>query len=146
MERTVMMRRTETGLVPASRDAREALAKIAPGKQVLVKVHSARNPAHHRLLWALLTKTVEAGAPFPTPDALLVALKLALGYADVVRLPTGATVPVPRSISFVSMSQEDFRGFFDAAVDLICQRVLPGCDRAALVTEVQAMIQPRSAA
>lgn len=140
MERTALFRRTEAGLVPASRDAREALAKIAVGKLVHVKMHTSRNPAHHRLLWALLTKVVEAGAPFETPEALLVALKLAMGYADAVRLPSGAIAPVPRSISFVSMSQEDFSTWFDRAVDLICAHILPGCERKALVAEVHEMI------
>lgn len=139
MECTVIMRRTEAGLEPVDRDAAAILGKVKMGDRVLVKVHRPRSIQQHRMLFALLTKVAEA-TEFETPDALLTALKVALGRYDLLRLPSGKVVPVPQSISFAAMKQDEFQRFLDDCVRVICRDLLPGIASADLVEEIMQMI------
>ncbi|HEV2674102.1 MAG TPA: DUF1367 family protein [Aliidongia sp.] len=146
METTLVMKRTEAGLIPVDGHASDLLAKVKIGDRVLVKLHRPRSVDQHRLFFALLTK-VAGATEFETPEKLLVALKIALGFYDIMRMPNGSTVPVPNSISFASMPQDDFRRFFDQAVGLICQHLLSGMTADDLVAEVHQMLdQPRRVA
>jgi hypothetical protein len=47
---------------------------------------------------------------------------------------------VAKSISFNSMSQDQFRKFFDDSMDCIVTEVLPGVHRDDLIREVEGMI------
>ena len=145
MEATILMRRTEAGLVAADTEAAKALAKVKTGDRVLVKVHRPRSIDQHRLFWGLLTHVAEA-TNFETPERLLTALKIALGRYDLLGMPNGKVVPVPHSISFASMGQDDFQRFFDDSVRLICERVLPHMTSEQLIAEVQEAIGARTAA
>lgn len=139
MEANLVMKRTKAGLEPANPDSADMLEKIKVGERVLVKVHRPRSIDQHRLFWSLLTKVAEA-SEFETPERLLVALKLALGRYDLMKLPSGKVVPAPHSISFGSMPQEQFRRFFDDAVRLICEHILPGSNFEELAADVHAML------
>jgi len=119
----LVMRRTETGLEPVGNA--DALAKIKIGAQVLVKISNPRSIKQHRLFFGLLTYVANA-TEFETPEAFLIALKVAMGRYDLVKLPNGKVVPHAQSISFASMDGEKFRVFFDDALNLICRDVLPG--------------------
>lgn len=136
MEARIIMRRTEAGLIPVDQDAVDALAKVAVGDQVFVKVHRPRSIAQHRAFWAMLTRVAEA-TDFETPERLLAALKLAMGRFDLLKLPNGRVVPVPQSISFAAMPQDDFQRFMDAAVRMIVRDVLPGTDPVTLIEGAQ---------
>ncbi|MCK7474054.1 MAG: DUF1367 family protein [Rhodopseudomonas palustris] len=46
-------------LVPADIHADEMLGEIADGREVMVTIRRARNPQHHRFLFAMLRKVVE---------------------------------------------------------------------------------------
>ncbi len=118
----IVMRRTATGLEPIDVDA---LAKIKIGTEVMVKVVNPRSIKQHRLFFALLTYVADA-TEFDSAETLLVAIKLALGRYDLVKLPNGKVVPHAQSISFASMKGDEFRIFFDQAMNLICRDVLPG--------------------
>lgn len=119
------MQRTATGLSAADPSTDAALAQIDLGAFVVVKITRPRSLAQHRLFFAVLTHVAEA-TDFDTPEQLLVALKIALGRYDLMKLPNGKVVPVPQSISFASMPHDAFCRFFDDAVRLICRDVLPG--------------------
>jgi len=126
-------------LIPADDTAATLIGKVATGEIAAVRVMRGRSLPQHRLFWALLTHVAEA-SKFETAERLLVALKIRLGRYDLCAMPSGKVVPVPDSISFEAMTQDDFQQFFDEALGRICDEVIPGTDAAALIAEVQAMI------
>lgn len=110
-------------LLPSDDNARGIMERLKVGDRVLVKVHRARNPAHHALAFAVLQRIAEAkGVPVET---VLTWLKVGLGRVDFVQLPNGKTVACPQSISFAAMPQDEFQRFWNEAWPLITDHILP---------------------
>ena len=126
-------------LMPSDDLSADAIAHIPLGQDVAVSIKRGRSLSQHRLFWAILSHVAEA-TQWETAERLLVALKVRLGRYDLMKLPNGKVVPVPHSISFAAMPQDDFQRFFDDALRLICEEVIPGTDSAYLVAEVASLI------
>ena len=132
--------------VPADKTAEDMLGKIAVNDLFLMKSHRARNPQHHRKFFALLSK-VHENLPdevrhrYPSTDALLIGLKVALGYVETLILPDGRAVLTPKSIAFESMDQTSFEIFWDRCLKVISEQLLPGIDDAKLEAEIAAEIR-----
>jgi Protein of unknown function (DUF1367) len=109
-------------LIPTGVYEREML-KGLDGKKVLVHVHQARYPEHHRKFFALLRK-LEKHTGF-TVNEWLVFLKKRRGYVDVLSMPDGSFMEEPRSISFESMGQKEFQVFYDNVIETIKEQVFP---------------------
>lgn len=116
-------------------DGREIVA-AAKGKRVMLNVHVARNIRHHRLLFYLISKLMDSGAWDGTKDGLLDYIKIATHHVSTLVGPDGRTYFVPQSIAFESLDQAAFRRFFDRAVYVVCERLLPGYDWEALRDEI----------
>ena len=130
-------------LWPSDPIAEEMIEKLKDGKEVLVTIRRARNPQHHRLLWAMLRKVVDNSDQWASEAVLLDELKLATGLAEVrVNLLTGKPYAVPGSISFAAMDQTKFSAWFDQAVHLLATRVLK-CAPQEFLDEITAMAGPR---
>ena len=121
-------------LAPADPASAEAFAKVPADEDVPVKLARGRSLPQHRTFWAVLSYVAEA-SEWETPERLLVAIKIRLGRYDLMRLPNGKTVPVPQSISFSAMPQDEFQRFFDEAMRVICDEVLPGHNPDDLIVE-----------
>ena len=116
------------------------------GDLVMVETKKARNPKHHRKMWALITKVHETLPDeithvYPTPEKLMIGIKLALGYCETMILPDDTVVTIPKSIAFANMDQESFDKLYQQAMRLISQRLLPGIDNAELEAEIAAEIR-----
>jgi LPS O-antigen subunit length determinant protein (WzzB/FepE family) len=123
-------------LIPQDQSGTDLLAKIPLGEDVVVKVMRDRSLPQHRLFWSVLRYVAEA-SEWETAEKLLVALKLRLGRYDLMKLPSGKVVPVPDSIAFSAMTQDDFQQFMDKSIALICSDVLPGVDSERLIAEAE---------
>lgn len=136
----VMVRRTVSGLAPADEQAENELRRLPLGKLVQIELKAARNPRQHRLCFMLLKVMVEHGE-FPSTDAALVALKLATGLVDYVKIDRdGTTAIVPKSISYASMPQNEFDAWFDSAIQVIVTKWLPGMTEETLRKELEDML------
>ena len=134
------------GLFPADVEAATGFARMKDGLSYLVNVHRPRNIQHHRKLFALLNLVQDSTEKWATVETLLEDLKLATGLFETrVSALTGMPYPVPKSISFASMSQDEFEQWFDRAVDLISKQVLD-MDRAELLGEIEDILAGRRAA
>jgi hypothetical protein len=128
-----MLVKTHAGLRGATPDDQKAWAKfrrrletMATGKWLRFEWSSPRNGKHHRKMFALLQLVAENSEVYDTPKKALVAVKLAAGFFDPVVDPrTGEIVPVPQSISYDAMGQEDFEQFYGAALDGVLRVILP---------------------
>ena len=127
-------------LWPASDDAAEALRGIKNGSIIKTKVTQPRNTRHHRLFFLLLKKVVENSDEYETTEALLIALKIALGHVNTIIGHDGQVYHVPKSIAFHKMDQIEFNQFYDRCVAVICKYFLPGVSDQELRKEVQSMI------
>lgn len=128
-----MLVKTQTGLRGATDKDHQAwvrfrrrLETMKPGRWLRFEWKSPRNGAHHRKFFALLQLVAENSETYDTPEKALVAVKLAAGFFDPFIDPrTGEIVPVPHSISYESMEQEDFERFYAAALDGVLRVILP---------------------
>jgi len=110
-------------LIPHSEQAREIAGKLNVGDRVLVHVHKARWPEHHDLAWWVFRKVGNSiGEP---AEKVLLWLKVATGRVDFERLPNGKLIPLPHSISFESMSQDEFQRFWDDCWPILTEQIVP---------------------
>lgn len=129
--------RTPSGLrgsTPADHDAwtkfKRRLETMKPGTWLRFEWSSPRNGAHHRKFMALLQLVAENSETYNTVEKALIAVKLIAGHFEpAVHPQTGELIQVPKSISYESMSQEDFDVWYDRAIDAVIQYILPTFDR-----------------
>jgi hypothetical protein len=129
------------GLVPADFMAEELFQAIPIGKEVLVTIRRARNPKHHRKLFALLRVVTENTDRWANEAVLLEDLKLATGlFSTRVSGFTGMPYPVPASISFAAMDQTAFAAWYERALVKLAEVL--GCSPAELDEQVRERTQP----
>lgn len=132
----------QNAILPQDDRAREIMRALTIGDKVLVKVHRARNPEHHRLAWAVFSRIGDAiGEP---AEKVLLWLKVATGRVDFERLPNSKVIPLPRSIKFESMSQDDFQSFWNDCWPIITEQILPDLPEAEF-NELRAIIAGKAA-
>jgi hypothetical protein len=122
----LLVRKSVGCLVPADPLGMDTLATVADGAELTVRATYPRNPGHHRKFFALLNEVFHNQNHFATLESMLDAIKVALGYCEQFTGMRGETITVPKSISFASMGQDAFQSFYDRAVNLIIEKVLPG--------------------
>jgi hypothetical protein len=111
----LVLRRTERGLEPRSRQAADLLAQYAVHSDVEVTVRKRRSLPQLRLYWAMLQNVVEATGAWPTAEHLHDALKLDLGFTTAVKSIDGGMVLIPDSTAMARMDAAQFKVFFDLA-------------------------------
>lgn len=126
MKSPILLRRIGGMLSPADRHAAEELQKIPHRHTVAVRVLRPRNHEQLALYWRVLEKTVEATGKFRTAQELHLALKIATGRVETVRLISGRHVLVPDSVAFDQMSQDDFQAYFAEALRVIEDELIGG--------------------
>jgi hypothetical protein len=128
-----MLLRTPTGLRGATPDDHAAYSKfkrrletMKPGKWLRLEWSAPRNGPHHRKFMALVNLVTENSERYPTIPQALVAIKLAAAYFDPHIDPrTGEIIPIPHSIAYDAMDQDEFDKFYSAALDGVLQTILP---------------------
>ena len=111
----LVLRRTERGLEPRSRLARDILEQYALHSDVEITIKKRRSSRQLARYWVMLTEVVEATGAWPSAEKLHEALKLDLGFVTPMRLLDGRMVYIPDSAAMSKMDAAEFRRFFDAA-------------------------------
>ena len=127
----------EQGLFPVDEVQAETMQRLGLDKDVLIHARQPRNPKFHRLAFALFQITVANTEVFQNIDALLRWLKIKLGHVETIIGEDGKVYYELKSIAFASMSEPEFRSFFDGAMDLIVQKF--GFDRPTLLNEIEGL-------
>lgn len=128
--------RTIAGLAAIDDAGKDILRKIKVGRTVKCEITQPRNLKFHRKFFALLNTVWAAAGDWPTPDALLIELKLKLGLIDEITVrETGEVVKILGSISFAAMDQTTFDAFYERAIQALCFMV-GGMDPGILRDEV----------
>ena len=92
------------------------LLRLEPGEIVEIRTHRERLGWFHRKHMALESKVFDAQERFVEFEQFRTWLKIGAGHVDWLPGPRGAVVPVPRSISYAKMGQDEMDKFHEAAV------------------------------
>lgn len=138
MTKAIFIRR-RVSLIPTDSEGDDILRRIQYGQEVMIDVRAARNPRHHRLFFAILHKLVENTDFFVDIEDALKAVKVACQLVDTYIDETGRVIYILRSIAWERMGQVEFSKLFDLAINVACNRWLPGTDAEDLRDEIFAM-------
>lgn len=121
-------------LVPVdTKEAYETFFNAKDCKEYVIELKGSRNAKQHRLLFGLLNFAVDHSDYYANSSDLLTQIKFHLNMVDSVKVHGSDDVMIiPRSISFESMSQSDFKNFLDEAIKIITEKLVPNLDQAAL--------------
>lgn len=115
-------------LVPLDQDGKEQIAAMALGRDVMVHVHTARNPRHHRLMFSLWNLLHEGGVFDGDQDAFIEWAKYRTGHVRTSIDPFGRVNYIPKSMAFESMPQDAFKRFFDRVTWQVFTHLLGGSE------------------
>ena len=124
---------TPAGLVPASATDAEQIARYPVGHTVEAILHEPQSEKQARLLWRLVGIVADNTDDFPNAEALMLALKVRLKHVDSVSLLGGGMLLNPRSLK--ELDREGLSRFFDEAMRVIAEEVIPGLDIKKLVKD-----------
>lgn len=136
-EKAILLRRRGNSLVAVDEHAQEAIGRLGAEADIYVWLKQARNPKHHRKFFALVNTIFKAQSKYPTQESLLTAIKIAVGHVDTFVGADGKVYYVVRSLSFDAMDQAEFDRFYEAVIDIVVTRLLPGVRRSDLKRELE---------
>lgn len=97
----------------------EKLKKIKINEPFEFEYKNSRNIKFHRLYFSLLNMVFQNQEMYNNIDHLRRDLTIESGYYDLRVNIHGEEVKEPKSISFASMSQEEFSEYYNAVLDTI---------------------------
>ncbi len=115
---TFFAMREGMNLRPFGAESAAVLGKLPLTKMLKVEVVQPRNGKHHRLYFTLCTRIGDALGM--ESEDISDVLKLRTGHVREIKTKHGVE-RIPKSISFAAMDQDQFRIFFDKAVNVITQ-------------------------
>lgn len=92
------------------------LFNMEPGEIVEIITHKARSGPFHRYHMALEQRVFEAQERVGDFEQFRLWLKLGAGHVDWMPGPKGGVFPIPKSISYAKLEDDDMRDFHQAAV------------------------------
>jgi hypothetical protein len=125
---TFHVKRIGDALVPAGNEATAAIRRLPQHTEIPIRVWRERSHEQNAMYWRALARVVEATGKWHTAEELHLALKVACGYVERVRLIDGRLVLVPGSIAFDRMNQEEAQLFYDAALRIVCDELMGGIE------------------
>ncbi len=127
-------------LVPASEEDKELLSKIKAGRVVKLTLTRIRNYKFHKKFFALLDFAYsywepDEGSfnkwgvvPEKNPERFRKDVIILAGYFDATYRLDGDVRIEAKSISFASMSEDEFEKLYSATIDVILKHVCPQFD------------------
>lgn len=147
MAKTLFMKRVMDRLVPSDAISADLLAELPAGAQLRCEVTQPRNIKHHNKFFALVHAVFPHQSAYLNRDDLRNELTIAAGHFHMVRdIRTGTEKAVADSIAFDKMDQTDFEPFYDAAVNIVLSKILPGVGKRDLEAQVLDILNGRRAA
>lgn len=136
----LIVRREFSRLVPVTQRDIELLEELPLRKDLTARLSGFRSGRHHRFYWALISKVAKNTEKFRNAEHLHMALKVAMGFYEDVEVMHGQIVMQVKSTAWAKMDQHEFKQFFDGALLIIVEEVVPGMSRTELLDEVAGML------
>lgn len=134
-----LMKTTGGVLAPCDPQAAEYIAGLKLGAPVRAEVKRTRNYQFHKKLFALLNLAFEHWEPTEATYKGQIVQKnfnqfrndvtVLAGFGETTITLKGEVRVVAKSLSFASMSQDEFDKLYSAVVDVILQRILTNYTR-----------------
>lgn len=136
----IFVQRRGSFLVPQAPIDSELLDGFPSGKPLRVAITQPRSVPQLRLYWSMLRLVADNMETEVTTEALHGWIKMRCGVSVAIPLRSGAVDQVPGSVAFDKMDQEAFGRFFDRAMDLVVEHLIPGLGKADLSREARLML------
>lgn len=133
----IFLKKTIHGLAPFNIQASEVLDKLKMGSVVSANVTKPRNVKFSSKYWVMVDLIFKNQSYYRTPEAVNNAIKQKLGYCDIYRQKEGPPSIEYHSISFAKMDDLKFQEFYQAAVDFVCDEIIPGLEQSDLAKELE---------
>lgn len=95
------------------------LMRLEPGEMVEIKTHKQRSGPFHRRHMKLEQVFYEAQERFELFDPFRDWLKVGAGHVDWYPGPKGAIFPVPRSIAYDKLEEDEMREFHENTIKFL---------------------------
>jgi hypothetical protein len=92
------------------------LMRLEPGEMVDIRTNKARSGPFHRRHMLIETRVFEAQEKFEHFKMFRDWLKVGAGHCEWIPGPRGAVIPVPLSIAYSEIEEDEMREFHDAAM------------------------------
>jgi hypothetical protein len=101
----------------------DAMTKLKDDEPVLFTAKRHRNLMHHRKFFAVLKMVCDNCERWESPEQLLIALKVKLGYVNLITGLDGETIVSPGSIRFEVMDQDSFEKLYEASLPICAEQM-----------------------
>ena len=137
MAETVYVKLNQYGKLAATDPMSEELLRGFAGKEIKAVLTVPRNLKHHKKYFALLALVFKTQEHFKNPEHMRKAIQHHLGFYEIITLKNGQEIHAPTSINFAKMDQTEFEALFNRVLDFVAKEIIPGCDKADLVRELE---------
>lgn len=103
-----------------------------------IQVAQPRSGPRHRLYRVILRIVVDNTDKFSTEDGLHKTLLLACNVTEPVITTDGEFIYCPSSTAFDAMPEDEFKLYFDRAMEIITSIIIPGLDLDDLMKQARA--------
>jgi hypothetical protein len=133
-------------LVPHAGYDVEMLERFPENVPLRIQLAQPRSGPRHRLYRVSLRIIVNNTDKFSTEDALHKTLLLACNVTEPILTTEGEFIYVPSSTAYHAMPEEEFKIYFDRAMEIVASVIIPGLDLDELLKEARAQSNYKDAA
>jgi len=142
----ILARKVEGVLTPHAPYDVAMFERIPENVPVRIQFAQPRSGPRHRLYRVILRIVVANTYKFSTEDALHKTLLVGCGVVEPVITPEAEIIMCPSSTAFDAMPEDEFKAYFDEAMQIITSIIIPGLDLEELMKEARAESQYKEAA
>lgn len=124
-------------LWPHANYDREMLLELPRNATVRLQFAQPRSLPRHRLYRVVLRQVVKNTHLFATEEALHKTLLVGCGVVEPVITVEGEILMIPSSTAFDAMPEEEFKAYFDEAMQIITTNIIPDMDIDDLLDEAR---------
>ena len=130
----IFLKRTIQGFIPLYDSDYEAAKKIPLGKEVKASIKTPRNYQFHKKFFALLNLGFNNQGHYDNFETFRFVMTMKAGFFDSIETHKGHQVFKPKSISFGSMTEEEFVDLYSNMLDVIIE--VTGSDKELIENEL----------
>jgi hypothetical protein len=134
----ILVRKVDGVLVPHAPYDVTMFERIPDNTVVRAQFAQPRSGPRHRLYRVILRIVVSNSDKFTTEDALHKSLLVGCGVVEPVITPEAEIIMCPSSTAFDAMPEDEFKAYFDRAMEIITSIIIPGLDLDELMKEARA--------
>jgi hypothetical protein len=142
----ILVRKVEGSLIPHAPFDVEMFERYPENVPLRIQLAQPRSGPRHRLYRVTLRIIVNNTDKFSTEDALHKTLLLACNVTEPILTTEGEFIYVPSSTAFDAMPEEEFKIYFDRAMEIVASVIIPGLDLDELLKEARAQSNYKDAA